>query len=99
SDTKATCFVNPSHPEQAVLEKSTLWIGFIILFPLVFVGIGAGGMLANWGFQSIPAWFASRSLSRRAATSDGRGRSAVSFQVVFFSFFLLVGAGGLYLLT
>src|SRR5690348_4143429 len=28
------CFADPKRPEQAVLERSSLWFGFMLLFPL-----------------------------------------------------------------
>src|SRR3954468_3268892 len=92
SDTKASCFVDPSHPEQAVLERSSLWIGLAILLPLLFVGIGGGALLAIWGFKPLLVRLPGGGSSRRAgSTPDGRARSAAVFQTVFFSCFLLVG--------
>ena len=55
SDSRASCFVDPSHPEEAVLERSSLWIGLLILLPLLFVAIGTGFLMAIWGFKPLLA--------------------------------------------
>ncbi|MFW6060110.1 MAG: DUF3592 domain-containing protein [Phycisphaeraceae bacterium] len=43
--TETTCYVDPDHPSQAVIERgfpNELWFG---LFPLLFVLVGLGGMI------------------------------------------------------
>ncbi len=42
------CYVNPKMPQQAVLARGGLWFGLLLLFPLIFVAIGLGGMIAIW---------------------------------------------------
>jgi hypothetical protein len=61
--TKAVCFVNPNDPTDAVLERGfepTMLLG---LLPLIFLAVGAGGLI--WVFQTkafrkpaggVPAW-------------------------------------------
>jgi len=39
---KATCFVNPSNPEQAILKHDTKAAGYSIWFPMLFVVGGLG---------------------------------------------------------
>src|ERR1051325_5675722 len=96
SDTKAKCFVDPSHPEHAVLEKPSLWIGLVILLPLFFIGIGVGGLLMVWEFKPLMARLPLRA---SGAPSSGGRRKSAAFQAVLFSLFLLVGSSGLYFLT
>ena len=43
-----TCFVNPSNHSEAVLTQGSLAFALILLFPLVFVLIGAGGLFFTW---------------------------------------------------
>ncbi len=43
-----TCYVDPHHPEQAVLERRSPVFGLLTLFPLIFVAIGAVGLYAMW---------------------------------------------------
>ncbi|UCE50590.1 MAG: DUF3592 domain-containing protein [Phycisphaerales bacterium] len=42
------CYVNPKMPQQAVLARGGLWFGLLLLFPLVFVAVGLGGMIVIW---------------------------------------------------
>jgi hypothetical protein len=46
--TRTTGYVDPAHPENAVLQRGSLWLGFTLAFPLVFVAIGAGGLVFAW---------------------------------------------------
>lgn len=39
------CFVNPRNPRDAVLDRSFTSMGWFVLIPLVFVGIGATGFV------------------------------------------------------
>ncbi|HBL29738.1 MAG TPA: hypothetical protein DD490_23120 [Acidobacteria bacterium] len=47
---RTTCWVDPDDPSQAVFDRGLSWIYLIGLFPLVFVAVGAGGMI--YGFRS-----------------------------------------------
>ncbi|XHR29134.1 MAG: DUF3592 domain-containing protein [Chthoniobacteraceae bacterium] len=42
---RAVCYVNPRNPSDAVLDRSALTVGWWGCFPLVFVGIGVGGLV------------------------------------------------------
>jgi len=44
----AVCYVDPSNPAEAVLERKTLWVGFFVFFPLIFVAVGVGGLVWTW---------------------------------------------------
>jgi len=44
----AECYVNPSHAPEAVLKRGSLLFGFVLLFPLIFVAVGAIGIYAMW---------------------------------------------------
>ena len=41
-DATLTVYVNPANPQQSVVVHRSLWSGFAMLFPMVFVLIGAG---------------------------------------------------------
>jgi len=98
-DTKATCYVNPANPSEAVLQQPTLWIGLVILLPLVFVAIGAIGVAAMWtksptaqeGQRPIST---GKSISSRASKQFGARAGAG-----FFAFFFVIGAVVFYFLT
>lgn len=96
----AVCYANPAAPEEAVLEHESLWSGLAMLFPLVFVGVGGGGVFfAIRGFlrrrpaPAAPAG-AEAPISDRAADLTGR-----KFLTVFFGIFLLMGGVCFYFLT
>jgi hypothetical protein len=51
----ALCFVNPAQPSQAVLNRNFTGLMWLGLIPLVFVVIGAGGMMGVLRRQTGPA--------------------------------------------
>ncbi|MDB6015773.1 MAG: hypothetical protein JWR19_262 [Pedosphaera sp.] len=86
----AVCYVNPSAPTDAVLHRDSLLSPLALLFPLVFVLIGAGGIFLMWRPQSASV-AAPQPISNRAIASNGQ-----RFMFVFFMIFLLVGCGAFY---
>jgi hypothetical protein len=77
------CFVNPKLPEQAVLERSSLWFGFMLLFPLPFIAIGAFGIIAIWLGKTITP--------KTATPLSSVPKSGAGCLVLFFSIFLIAG--------
>lgn len=75
----ATCYVDPTTPEQAVLERTLPTSVLVIPLPLVFVAFGLGGLAAVWRRRpivkartaAISAGAGSRSAGRRAAVAIG----------------------------
>lgn len=59
SGTRATCYVNPRHPEEAVLERGELWGGIFFLAPFLILGLVM--------HESIFAWFEQRRWMQRKA--------------------------------
>lgn len=47
------CWYDPANPGQAVLTHELSWFMLVALFPLLFIGLGAGGLIVNW--RSRPA--------------------------------------------
>lgn len=45
---RTVCFVDPDDPSEAVLERGFTVEYLWVLFPLVFVAVGAGGMIMTW---------------------------------------------------
>jgi hypothetical protein len=86
----AVCYVNPREPGEAILEQTSLMLAPFLLIPLVFVGVGGGGIVMVW--RRAPAGVvAAGPISERAARGWG-GR----FLVGFFLIFMLVGGGIFY---
>jgi len=89
----AVCYVNPADPNQAVLQRGNLLFPLMILFPMIFVSIGAGGIYATWRAASLkqPALRPISDLSTQAA----RHR----FATVFFGAFIVIGGLVSYLIS
>lgn len=86
----AVCYVNPSAPAQAVLVRYDSLLLFVMLFPLIFVVVGGGGIYIVWR-QPSASQLAAQPVSAR--TRKGKSaRSTVLFSLVF----LLVGCGFFY---
>lgn len=97
------CWIDPDDPAAAALERPSPWSGLFILFPLVFVAVGAGVLLAVWwpwgrarrreaGREGEAA--GSPPVSRRVST--GATGAGLGCLVAFFALFLLAGLGVLW---
>jgi hypothetical protein len=98
---RTVCYVDPANPEQAILKRGSLWSALVILFPLLFVAIGGGGMFfsirsAVRALRRAPAGAAGpeKALSEKANETRGRRIGAL-----FCGVFLLVGLGAFYAMT
>lgn len=90
----ATCRVSSDDPSMAVLERRLPWIAFVVLFPLIFVAIGGGGLYATWRGSRSDSEEAVESISQTA--TSGKGHKAMFF---FGLLFVVVGGGILVPLT
>ena len=97
-DSKAGCFVNPTNPSEALLERPSLWFGFFILLPLVFVGIGGIGIVAMWSRPTDTEPEATKARTK-PISSVGTSRAGARFAVGFFALFLVIGVGAFYFIT
>ena len=82
---RTTCYVDPAKPSSAMLRRPTLWFGFFIFLPMIFVAVGGGGLYFLWKPAEEP--FAPR-LQRALQNANPRG-----CMVAFFAVFFLAGAG------
>ena len=92
----ASCWVDPDHPGLSVLERKPPWIILVVLFPMIFVAIGAIGLWAVWRGSSSAPETEIQSISGTAP--KGRGHQfmiglgllfAVVGGAVFFFLFLI----------
>ena len=86
-ESRSTCYVNSAMPTEAVLERGSLVFPLLVLFPMVFVTIGAGGIYFTWRKAPLAS-------SAAKPISDHPGftlHPGVSF--VFILVFLLLGGG------
>ncbi len=81
----ASCHVNPSAPEESVLERAQLWPLLFAVVPLIFILIGTLGIIGVWRAKPVE----SRAVSERHRGS----RNVVLGMRVFGLLFILVGAG------
>jgi len=72
----STCYVNPANPDEAILAHASSWFGFMMLLPLVFVTIGAGGIVFTWQRDRTPEKVAPSRLPS-ASPRAGRGVGVV----------------------
>jgi hypothetical protein len=100
--TQTVCYVDPAHPDQAILKRGSLWSGLVVLFPLVFVAFGGGGVFFSLrsvvrSLRKTPASDATGPagpLSEKASLGKGR-----AVGVLFGGIFLLAGLAAFYALT
>lgn len=82
------CWYNPSDAAESVLHRNSPFAALVVLFPLIFVAVGAGGIWAIWFYRGKNT---SESAPISSKPTAGRtGRVAIA---LFFSVFLLVGLG------
>ncbi|MBA4387848.1 MAG: hypothetical protein C0404_07695 [Verrucomicrobia bacterium] len=82
-DGKANCFVDPANPGEAVLAREGLWIGLLLLLPLVFVGIGVGGI--------VGVWRGGASGRKESISAKASGNTGKWILIPFFGVFFLMG--------
>ena len=83
---QATCYVNPDDPRQAVLQRGSLWLGFAVLFPMIFVAIGLGGIYFTWRGGSK-----SKDPARTPIVSKKKGLNGKLIGAGFFGIFAIIG--------
>ncbi|MHC4744857.1 MAG: DUF3592 domain-containing protein [Planctomycetota bacterium] len=89
----ALCYVNPKNPAEAVLKRSTLLFALVIPLPLIFVLVGAGGML-------VCIFAREQKKGKTIPIAPKRRRKKYKYVgIVFFAIFALAGAGMLYPVT
>lgn len=94
ADAQATCYVNPKHPEEAVLRHDSLIMIPFLIIPLIFVAVGAGGIFIIWKARAVGG--TEGAAPKTAAALTGRRRGGAGCLVGFFAIFFLAGAGFLY---
>src|SRR6185369_463754 len=85
--TRATCYVNPSNPDEAVLERPLPTVLFMLPLPLLFIAIGVGAVWFTWRPSKSQTEEAAAPISS-GAKRPGRGARV---GVAFFAIFLVVG--------
>jgi len=80
---QAICYANPNNPNEAILQRSSLWFALLLVFPLPFILIGGGGIAAMW---SKP-----RANPVQALSTQAKPRTNAGCVALFFSIFLLAG--------
>lgn len=88
--TETVCIVNPSHPEESVLQQDSLWGWFGVLFPLVFLAVGAGGIYWIWRAGKAKGPVGASGTGSISAAASGAAGYRVIF--LFFSVFFLMGS-------
>jgi len=90
-----SCWYDAANPGQAVLTRELSWFLLIGLVPLVFVVLGAGGLLYNWTNRPAPPDDADAQAAAPAPAAPGvSGLSAPSLKMGCLSIGVFL-AGGL----
>ena len=90
------CWVDPDDPTSAFLEHRSPWYALVLLFPLVFVAAGGGGLWLLWrgggkrGRSGAAAAGAPRPIEALGKKFTGGHRGCLA---AFFGVFLLAGLG------
>ena len=82
SDRQTTCYVNASNPGESALERTSIFFLLALLFPLIFVSIGAGGIYFMWRTPRE----GQRAISER---QRGSGSSALPLRIIGVPFVLI----------
>jgi len=69
--TESTCYFDPDHPALSVLERRVPWIFLVVLFPMIFVAIGGGGLWAMWRRRPAASATDLQSISQTASGTRG----------------------------
>ena len=85
---RATCYVNPDDPAEAVLKREWPTVFFALPFPLLFIVIGVVVLYYTWRTPKPKAEAASAPISGAASTMPGK---AAWVGVAFFGIFFVVG--------
>jgi hypothetical protein len=81
-----TCYVNPEQPNEAVLQRASAWSALWLLFPLVFVGLGGGGLILLRRSRRAEVAALSRPLSGTVGARKKQRRAGVGFGGALFLF-------------
>lgn len=93
--TRTECWRNPDDVRDVVLERRSLLFAFVLLFPLIFVTIGVGGIWAVWR-----TWKPGERAEEKPVSERARARTAgAGCMRLFFLVFFLAGAGVLWVMT
>lgn len=84
---KTTCWVNPKTLTEATLFRPSLWPVLFLFFPLIFVGVGVGGIFLVWRSKTM-----GRGPIAKPAARPGAGIGGKMFGVLFGSIFILAGS-------
>ncbi|HEY7863544.1 MAG TPA: DUF3592 domain-containing protein, partial [Thermoanaerobaculia bacterium] len=91
------CFVNRKNNDEAVLERNSLWTLLLVFFPLIFVGVGGGGIAAVW-WKSRPKPGIEAGSVVEPISSKGKRSAAMAKGCLpgFLGLFFVVGAAIFY---
>ncbi|MCC6219861.1 MAG: DUF3592 domain-containing protein [Deltaproteobacteria bacterium] len=86
---QVACYINPQSPTVSVLEHGSIFSPLLLLFPLIFFGIGFGGLYAMWiAKRKAAVSQGEQSISKKAKDSYGK-----NILIILSGIFLLVGFG------
>ncbi len=82
SGSERFCYVNGEKPGVAYLKRGQLWMGLFIFLPLIFVAVGAGGIIGTWR-RTPPKALTAATKPVTASASNGCGPRVGLFAGLF----------------
>jgi hypothetical protein len=95
-ESPAVCYVDPSDPSQAVLAHGSPWVALMMIFPLIFGTIGAGGLYFLWRGAARARKSDPQSTRVESISEAGDKKRGVALMYALFALFLVVGSVGFY---
>ena len=95
-DGGTTCFVNPDQPTEAIMKLQSLWGGFFLLIPLIFVVVGSGIIWAGVAMLRNKKKAKQGDVTSISAKAKKSGKAGRVVGAVFFLIFFCVGLGILF---
>ncbi len=92
---RVPCWRDPHDGQAAVLERQSPLVGFVVLFPLIFVAVGAGGIWAVWK-KGAPGVRTKEKPGSERAKANQTGAGCLR---LFFLLFFVAGAAALWAMT
>ena len=89
--TRATCYVDPDDPTQAVLKREPPWLLLMLPLPLLFVAIGVGGLWFTWRREKPAGEPAPAKPISSGPSANALGRRGAWALAVFCGIFFGVG--------
>jgi hypothetical protein len=88
---ESNCYVNPDDPDEAILQRSSLWFALFAMIPAVFMLVGFGGIFMTWRGGDDES--NKKNAPKKSISSKASGKSSTLIPVAFISLFIVIAIG------